>query len=127
MGHNVGDFYGDEHCGEKGRVKVHGPQMDSPVWSTDYDHMLFSPTILNFIPPFDGSHLSKKMAPVREPDTDPDRTGPPASFIQVAKPYIFEHTIQECLKVTGVAQAREDQLRLAGVQWIDGVRKALRL
>jgi hypothetical protein len=101
--------------------------MDSPVWYDEYSHLLFPPTILNFIPPFDGSHLSKKMAPVRDSDTDPERTGPHPSFIQVAKPYIFEHTIQECFKLTGVAQAREDQLRLSGVQWIDSVRKALRL
>jgi hypothetical protein len=101
--------------------------MDSPVWGTAYDHLLFPPTILNFIPPLDGSHLSRKMAPVRDTDADPDRTGPNPSFIQVAKPYIFEHTIQECIRLTGVAQAREDQLRLSGVQWIDSVRKSLRL
>ncbi len=104
--------------------------MDSserPVWSNDYDHLLFPPTSLNFISPLDGSHISKKMAPVRDPDLDPDRTGPLPSFIQVAKPYIFEHAIQECIKLTGVAPAREDQLRLSGVQWIDSVRKSLRL
>ena len=67
------------------------------------------------------------MAPVRDSDTDPDRTGPLPSFIQVAKPYIFEHTIQESIRLTGVAQAREDQLRLSGVQWIDSIRKSLRL
>jgi hypothetical protein len=99
----------------------------SPVWYDEYSHFLFPPTILNFIPPLDGSHLSK-MAPVRDSDTtDPDRIGPLPSFIQVAKPYIFEHTIQECINLTGVAQAKEDQLRLSGVQWIDSVRKSLRL
>lgn len=99
----------------------------SPVWYDKYCHLLFPPTILNFIPPFDGSHLSENMAPVRESDTDLDRTGPLPSFIQVAKPYIFEHTIQECIRLTGVTQAREDQLRLSGVQWIDSVRRSLRL
>ena len=99
----------------------------SPVWYNEYAHMLFVPTILNFISPFDGSHLCKNMAPVRDSDIDPSRTGPSPSFIQVAKPYIFEHTIQECLKLTGVTQAREDQLRLSGVQWIDSVRRSLRL
>lgn len=98
-----------------------------PPWSTEYDHLMFPPTILNFIPPFDGSHLSKRMAPVRESDADSECAGPLPSFIQVAKPYIFEHTIQECIRLTGVTQAREDQLRLSGVQWIDSVRKSLRL
>jgi len=60
-------------------------------------------------------------------ETENGRIGPPTSFIQVAKPYIFEQTIQECLKTTGVSQAREDTIRLAGVQWIDNVRKALKL
>jgi CTD kinase subunit beta len=66
------------------------------------------------------------MAPVKD-ETENGRIGPPTSFIQVAKPYIFEQTIQECLKTTGVSQAREDTIRLAGVQWIDSVRKALKL
>jgi hypothetical protein len=103
--------------------------MDSPVWGLDYDHrhLLFPPTLLNWISPLDGSHLPPKMAPVRDSDGESARTGPHPSFIQVAKPYIFEHTIQDCIRLTGVAQAKEDQLRLSGVQWIDSVRKSLRL
>jgi hypothetical protein len=66
------------------------------------------------------------MAPVKD-EAENGRIGPPTSFIQVAKPYIFEQSIQECLKTTGVSQAREDTIRLAGVQWIDNVRKALKL
>lgn len=66
------------------------------------------------------------MAPVKD-EAEAGRIGPPTSFIQVAKPYIFEQSIQECLKTTGVSQAREDTIRLAGVQWIDNVRKALKL
>ena len=66
------------------------------------------------------------MAPVKD-EPENGRVGPPTSFIQVAKPYIFEQTIQECLKVIGVSQAREDTIRLQGVQWIDNVRKALKL
>jgi CTD kinase subunit beta len=67
------------------------------------------------------------MAPVRASQAETDRVGPNPSFIQVAKPYIFEHTIQECFDLTGVAPAREDQLRLSGVLWIDNTRKSLRL
>lgn len=52
---------------------------------------------------------------------------PHPSFIQVAKPYVFEHTIQECLAATGVDLQREDNVRISGVTWIDNVRKALRL
>lgn len=67
------------------------------------------------------------MAPVKDSDDSNGRTGPATSIIQVAKPYIFEQTIQERLKTTGVSQLREDQIRLAGVQYIDSVRKALKL
>ena len=67
------------------------------------------------------------MAPVTDGEIANGRVGPPTSFIQVAKPYIFEQTIQECLKTTGVSQVREDNIRLAGVQYIDNTRKALKL
>jgi hypothetical protein len=40
---------------------------------------------------------------------------------------VFQQTIDERLRRIAVTQAREDNLRLAGVQWIDGVRRALRL
>lgn len=55
------------------------------------------------------------------------RNGPMPNFVQVAKSYIFEQEIQQCLKDTGVTQAREDNIRLAGVQWIENVRRALKL
>ena len=54
-------------------------------------------------------------------------TGPHPSFIQVAKPFVFEHKIRECLKTIGVNEIKEDQIRLQGVGWIDNVRKALQL
>lgn len=49
------------------------------------------------------------------------------SFIQVAKPYIFEQTIQDCIAVMGVNPLREEVLRLQGVTWIDNVRRVLHL
>ncbi|KIW93504.1 uncharacterized protein Z519_06109 [Cladophialophora bantiana CBS 173.52] len=55
------------------------------------------------------------------------RYGPLPNYVQVAKCYVFEQEIQKCLKENGVSQAREDNLRLAGVQWIDNVRRALKL
>ncbi|EEQ32541.1 RNA polymerase II C-terminal domain kinase beta subunit [Microsporum canis] len=57
--------------------------------------------------------------------------GPPVaphpSFIQVANPYIFEKTVQDCFAATGVNSLREDSNRLQGITWIDNVRKALHL
>jgi hypothetical protein len=55
------------------------------------------------------------------------RNGPLTNHVQVAKSYVFEQEIQKCLRDTGVSQAREDNIRLAGVQWIDNVRRALKL
>lgn len=57
----------------------------------------------------------------------PRRNGPMPNFVQVAKSYVFEQEIQQCLKETGVSQAREDNMRLAGVQWIENARRALKL
>lgn len=48
-------------------------------------------------------------------------------YNQVADAYVFQQTIDERLRRVGVSQAREDNLRLAGVQWIDSVRRALKL
>lgn len=55
------------------------------------------------------------------------RGGRLRNHVQVAKSYVFEQEIQNCLRETGVSQAREDSIRLAGVQWIDNVRRALKL
>ena len=54
-------------------------------------------------------------------------SGSLSSFIQVAKPFIFEKTIQECFAATGADPIREDSNRLQGVTWIDNVRKSLQL
>jgi hypothetical protein len=49
------------------------------------------------------------------------------NFVQVAKAYVFEQQIQNSLSDLGVSVTREDNIRLAGVQWIDNVRRALKL
>lgn len=61
------------------------------------------------------------------PLTNGSSTGPMQSHIQVAKPFVFQQTIENCFNDLGVAQVREDNIRLAGVKWIDDVRKALKL
>ncbi|KAK5039700.1 RNA polymerase II C-terminal domain kinase beta subunit [Exophiala sideris] len=61
------------------------------------------------------------------PSTTTRRNGRLPNYVQIAKSYVFEQEIQKCLRDTGVSQAREDNIRLAGVQWIDNVRRALKL
>jgi hypothetical protein len=71
--------------------------------------------------------------PTSPATTSPATAGPPRriglmqNFVQVAKAYVFEQEIQRSLRNNGVSQAREDNIRLAGVQYIDNVRKALKL
>ena len=68
------------------------------------------------------------MAPAPPPElAGKDQPGPHPSFIQVAKPYVFEHKIQECMTAIGVSEAKEDNIRLQGVAWIDSARKAMQL
>lgn len=69
---------------------------------------------------------TQAQAPPDEANKNPS-SQPHPSFIQVAKPYVFEQTIQECLAATGVDPQREDSIRIQGVTWIDNVRKALHL
>ena len=54
-------------------------------------------------------------------------SNPHPSFIQVARPYVFQKTIQDCRAVMGVNPLREEALRLQGVTWIDNVRRVLHL
>lgn len=68
------------------------------------------------------------MAPGQSTDVfENGHVGPHPSYIQVAKPYIFEEKLQECMAATGVTEAKEDNIRLLGVAWIDSIRKALHL
>jgi CTD kinase subunit beta len=54
-------------------------------------------------------------------------TGPHPSYIQVAKPYVFQQQLQGQLVAMGANPLREDTFRLQGVQWINDVRIALQL
>ncbi|KAL8946911.1 MAG: hypothetical protein Q9222_006756 [Ikaeria aurantiellina] len=58
---------------------------------------------------------------------DVPQPGPHPSYIQIAKPYIFESKIQECMLSAGVTEARDDSIRLQAVAWIDSVRRAMHL
>lgn len=53
--------------------------------------------------------------------------GPMPSHLQVAKPFVFQQAIEGCLQDLGVTQTREDNIRLAGIKWIDDTRRALKL
>lgn len=53
--------------------------------------------------------------------------GPMPSHLQVAKPFVFQQAIEGCMHDLGVTQTREDNIRLAGIKWIDDTRRALKL
>ncbi|MCJ1223769.1 RNA polymerase II C-terminal domain kinase beta subunit [Toensbergia leucococca] len=68
------------------------------------------------------------MAPLQQVDAlENSQYGPHPSVIQLAKPYIFEQNLQECLAATKVTETKEDNIRLQGVTWIDSTRKAMLL
>ncbi|KAL8793801.1 MAG: hypothetical protein Q9195_003631 [Heterodermia aff. obscurata] len=68
------------------------------------------------------------MAPSYSSDTvEGGLVGPHPSYIQIAKPYIFDHQVQKCMKSAGIPESKDDNIRLQGVAWIDSVRKALHL
>ncbi|KAH8659192.1 hypothetical protein BGZ60DRAFT_120247 [Tricladium varicosporioides] len=74
------------------------------------------------------------MAPATRPEIQqpspaptPAITGPHPSYIQVAKPYLFQQQLQEQLAALGANPSRENTFRLQGVQWINDVRIALQL
>ncbi|KAF2205764.1 cyclin-like protein [Delitschia confertaspora ATCC 74209] len=67
------------------------------------------------------------MTPAAAPVADDPPVGPHPSYIEVAKPYIFDQNIQKCLANIGMSEAKEDAVRLQGVAWIDNVRRAMQL
>ena len=77
--------------------------------------------------------MSSTTAPISPATASPSSNIPPkrpgrlTNHVQVAKTYVFEQQIQKSLRDNGVSQAREDNIRLAGVQWIDNVRRVLKL
>lgn len=72
--------------------------------------------------------FTNTMAPAPAPLTAPNgQPGPHPSFIEVAKPYIFQQNVDQFLTAIGMPEAKEDSIRLQGVQLIDNVRKSLQL
>lgn len=61
-----------------------------------------------------------------ENDAAPPK-GPHPSFIEVAKPFVFEKKLHECMIAIGMNEAKEDALRLQGVTWLENVRRSLQL
>jgi CTD kinase subunit beta len=66
-------------------------------------------------------------APTTGNESAPANYGPHPSFIQVAKPFVFQQQLQGQLVAIGANPTREDTFRLQGVQWINDVRIALQL
>lgn len=58
---------------------------------------------------------------------DKEKVGPHPSYIELAKPYIFQSKIHECLTKAAIPEAKDDGIRLQGVSWIDSVRKFMHL
>lgn len=69
------------------------------------------------------------MAPPQHPETSeaPQPPGPHPSYIQIAKPYVFESKIKECMLAAGITEARDEDIRLQAVAWIDNVRRSMHL
>ncbi len=64
---------------------------------------------------------------ITSPTSMSHHVGPHASYIQVAKPFMFEQQIDDLMDPARVNQVKEDGVRLQGVAWIDSVRNSLQL
>ncbi|KAF1992409.1 cyclin-like protein [Aulographum hederae CBS 113979] len=56
-----------------------------------------------------------------------DAVGPHPSFIEVRKPYIFEHQLRHAMDAIGMTEAKDTLLRLQGIDYINEVRLALNM
>ncbi|EON69237.1 hypothetical protein W97_08497 [Coniosporium apollinis CBS 100218] len=68
-----------------------------------------------------------EMAPAPPTPAESATPGPHPSFIEVAKPYVFQQKLERCLNAIGMNEAKEDSIRLQGVTWIDNIRRAMQL
>jgi CTD kinase subunit beta len=64
------------------------------------------------------------MAPAASSD---ERVGPHPSYIEIAKPYSLQSSIDRSLKTFHMSEGKDDTVRLQGVTWIDSVRRNLQL
>lgn len=116
-------------------TECYNSEFDTTSIPQDLARPLSKSLVQDLRKPFTFEEFNRKMAPAtpltpREPNgraATSDPPGPHPSFIEVAKPFIFEKKIRECLKIIGMNEAKEDAVRLQGVAWIDQVRKALQL
>ena len=73
-------------------------------------------------------HAHSNMSPaIVSHSLDNEKVGPHPSYIELAKPYIFQFKINECLTKGAIPEAKDDGIRLQGVSWIDSVRKFMHL
>lgn len=117
---------------ETSRVQLSAAE---PVWEEDADEDARPAKLLclrpygQLTPLSDGDDASAaRMAPAPAPLAAPNgQPGPHPSFIEVAKPYIFQQKVEQYLAAIAMPEAKEDSIRLQGVQLIDNVRKSLQL
>lgn len=55
------------------------------------------------------------------------RAGPHPSYVELARPFMFEERIQQCWRKARVSSAEEAKVRIQAIGWIDSVRKQMRL
>ena len=115
----------------RGSPAVNGPSLfrgSTATWveGRGAGARLTSSIILIFCELLDHPH--EIMAPSHTTVTTADgRQGPHPSYIKSAKPFIFDREIRECLTKGGSSANRDNKVRLEGISWIDGVRRALHL
>ncbi|TVY42332.1 CTD kinase subunit beta [Lachnellula cervina] len=119
----------------RGRGALSGANLINPHRNADVQQL---GSFHNMPPPppplqhFNPAESRTTMAPATRPAAPPASesapvTGPHPSYIQVAKPYVFQQQLQGQLVAMGANPTREDQFRLQGVQWISDVRIHLQL
>lgn len=119
--------------------------LSTPVWAVEYDHkkLIHSPSSISFqnhhaniagqsirtlpVKPNESTNKKKSKAKMSSNGGPQERVRRLPNFVQVADAYIFQQTIDERLRRVGVTQQREDHMRIAGVQYIDSVRRVLKL
>lgn len=125
-----------DNSGDSGTIRIsHGPHLDLKPHVMEPAAKPLAPPAPTASEPSLRTRTLKKMGATKQlSNGEAKAVGPHPSTLRVSAPYITQAAIEKRLQPStldaqerSLAEAREDSVRLQGVQWLHNVRRALQL
>lgn len=104
---------------------LHGPRFIPPIF-----RLPNKPSAHNTASTFHNTHEDLKMDPIAFDITEPGQwedIGPQPSHMAVSRLFVVQTDIDAALRLIGMTESRDSQLRLEGANLIDALRKSMSL